>query len=57
VKPTAPGLYSMNGRPCLVGMHKGVLIAGWVDETGTWQRAKVWSTELKDAKWASVESK
>jgi hypothetical protein len=32
-------------------MQKGVLIAGWVDADGCWQKAKVWSKELEKAVW------
>lgn len=57
MKPTAPGLYTMNGRPCLVALDKGTLKACWIDAQGEFQRARVWDKELKDARWSAVESK
>jgi hypothetical protein len=51
MKPSKPGSYLCNGRPALVGMHKGVLVAGWIDADGQWQKAKVWSKELENAAW------
>jgi hypothetical protein len=55
-KPTKPGSYLMNGRPCLVALDKGTLKACWIDEHGEFQKARVWDKELKDARWSAPES-
>jgi hypothetical protein len=50
-KPTAPGLYTMNGMPCLVALDKGTLKACWIDAQGEFQKARVWDKELNSALW------
>jgi hypothetical protein len=55
MKPTKPGVYILNGRPCLVGMDKGTLKVCWLDASGEFQKARVWDKELKDARWQASE--
>jgi len=55
VKPNKPGLYIMNGQPCLVAMVKGTLLAAWISKDGELQRARVWSAELKNATWSEKQ--
>jgi hypothetical protein len=52
MKPTEPGLYTMNGHPCLVALDKGTLKACWIDANGEFQKARVWDKELNGAAWS-----
>ncbi len=52
MRPTEPGLYTVNGAPCLVALDKGTLKACWVDSHGELRVARVWDKELNGAVWA-----
>ena len=51
MRPTEPGVYTLNGAPCLVALDKGTLKACWIDAHGELQVARVWDKSLNAAVW------